>query len=281
MTEGSEVVVVEPAPAPAPARAEAGSGRLLLLCDHASNRLPSGFGGVPNDILSDHYGWDIGALGIARVVARELSARGLSGGLVRSNFSRLVIDPNRSLAAEDLIRQDLGVEMNAKIGEQERQRRISLFYEPYHRAIDDILDADREIAGGIVGVIAIHTFTPIFEGVRRQWDAGLIYDVGRKADVACASFLMAFLQGEGFCVGDNEPYPILEGDSLMLHGGRRELLGVGIEVRNDQVRVGETQEEWGGRLARGLERWLAQGEENKPNAHGTHRPDDPSLTTQA
>ena len=256
-----EVVVLEPAPAPAPARAR-GGGRLLLLCDHASYRLPSGFEGVSDALLLDHYGWDIGALGVARVVARELSA-----GLVRSNFSRLVIDPNRGLAAKDLIRQDLDIAMNADIGVEERQRRISLFYEPYHRAIDDVLDADREIAGEkiaggeiedgeIVGVIAIHTFTPRLEGVRREWEAGLIYDVARAEDVSCALFLLDFLRGEGFCVGDNEPYPPLVGDSLVRHGGERGLVGVGIEVRNDLVRVGALQEAWGVRLARGLRGWL-------------------------
>ena len=128
-----------------------------------------------------------------------------------------MIDPNRGLEAEDLIRQDLDIAMNADIGVEERQRRISLFYEPYHRAIDDILDntldnaldADGEIAGGeiageriaggeIVGVIAIHTFTPRLEGVRREWEAGLIYDVGRAEDVGCALFLLDFLRGEGF-----------------------------------------------------------------------------------
>ncbi len=244
---GEDVVVVEPA--------SRGGGRLLLLCDHASNRLPKelekGLGEVPNSILSDHYGWDIGALGIARVVARELGL-----GLVRSNFSRLVIDPNRGLAAEDLIRQDLGIEMNAEIGDEERARRIALFYQPYHKAIDAVLDADGEADGKILGVIAIHTFTPSLGGVWRKWDTGLIYDVAREEDIDCARFLMEFLRSEGFCVGDNEPYPPLAGDSLVCHGGGRGLVGVGIEVRNDLVRVGVMQEEWGRRLARGLAGWL-------------------------
>ncbi len=246
-----------------------------MLCDHASNRLPLGFGGVPEDVLSDHYGWDIGALGVARVVAHELAV-----GLVRSNFSRLVIDPNRGLEADDLIRQDLGLEMNARIGnarignarignahtgnarigDAEKRRRIALFYEPYHRAIDDLLDADE----AIVGVIAIHTFTPMLEGVRRKWEAGLIYDTGRAADAVCASFLIENLRNpnnlcnpsNGFCVGDNEPYPILAGDSLMRHGGERGLVGVGIEVRNDLVRTQATQEAWGRRLARALRGWM-------------------------
>ncbi len=260
MTEGAregyageeDVVVVEPA------RAGAGGGgghSLLLLCDHASYRIPKelgeGFGGVPEGILLDHYGWDIGALGIARVVARELGV-----GLVRSNFSRLVIDPNRGLEAGDLIRQDLGIEMNAEIGDEERARRIALFYEPYHRAIDAVLDADGDAGGEILGVIAVHTFTPSLGGVWRKWDTGLIYDVGRGDDIDCARFLMEFLRSEGFCVGDNEPYPPLAGDSLGCHGGGRGLVGVGIEVRNDLVRVGIMQEEWGRRLARGLAGWL-------------------------
>ncbi len=235
-----EVVVVEPPRA-------RGGVRLLLLCDHASYRLPSGFAGVPDRILLDHYGWDIGALGIARVVAQELSA-----GLVRSDFSRLLIDPNRGVAAKDLIRQDLGIEMNADVGDEERQRRIASFYQPYHRAIDEVLDADRKI----LGVIAIHTFTPTLGGIKRKWDTGLIYDVEQEKDVVCAEFLMKFLRQEGFCVGDNEPYPPLAGDSLVRHGGERGLVGVGIEVRNDLVRVDATQKEWGLRLASGLAGWL-------------------------
>lgn len=248
MTEGegknvTDVVVVEPPHV----QGEGGGARLLLLCDHASNRLPTGYEGVPDTILSDHGGWDIGALGIARVVARELSA-----GLVWSNCSRLVIDVNRGLRSEQLIRRDWGLAMNAGVDDAERQRRIDLFYQPYHRAIDEVLDGE----GSLLGVIAIHTFTPILRGERRKWEAGLIYDRGRAADLECASVLLEFLRGKNFCVGDNEPYPVLEGDSLAQHGEGRGLVGVGIEVRNDLVRAEATQEAWGVRLAQGLRGWL-------------------------
>ena len=70
------------------------SARWLILCDHATNVvppwMPSQSLGLTQDDLSRHIAYDIGAAGVAIRLAEHLDAP-----VVLSNFSRLVIDPNR------------------------------------------------------------------------------------------------------------------------------------------------------------------------------------------
>ena len=45
-----------------------GSGSAVLVCDHASNRIPERLGtlGLEPDLLADHIAWDPGAAEVAR-----------------------------------------------------------------------------------------------------------------------------------------------------------------------------------------------------------------------
>ena len=55
-------------------------------------------------------------------------------------------------------------------------------------------------------------------------------------------------------VGDNEPYSgALEGDTLNIHGTRRGLAHVLIEIRQDLIAQQSGVDEWVARLARVLE----------------------------
>ena len=135
----------------------------------------------------------------------------------------------------------------------QRAERISLFYAPYHREIGNFLES----SSGITFIISIHTFTPILRGQARVWDSGLIYDVERSGDVLCAAYMMSFLRSEGLSVGDNQPYPPLAGDSLARHATSRDIVGVGIEIKNNLVMDRRGQKEWGERLARGVRGWLS------------------------
>ena len=87
-------------PAPFELINEGGLGNLVLVCDHASNRVPARLAnlGLTRLQLASHIGWDSGAA----AVSRRLSAR-LDAPLVLSNYSRLVIDCNRWPAAVDSI----------------------------------------------------------------------------------------------------------------------------------------------------------------------------------
>src|SRR6056297_2285545 len=68
--------------------------RWVISCDHATNTVPPSVGGGdlglnPPD-MERHIAYDVGAAGVTRALADLLDAPA-----VLSNFSRLVIDPNR------------------------------------------------------------------------------------------------------------------------------------------------------------------------------------------
>ena len=59
---------------------------LLLLCDHARNTVPPGYGdlGVPAEQFERHIGYDIGARAVTVELARRLKAPGLPDHLFPS-----------------------------------------------------------------------------------------------------------------------------------------------------------------------------------------------------
>ena len=77
-----------------------GRSPILLICEHASNRLPSRYGtlGLAPSDLESHIAWDPGALGVAQELSRLLDAP-----LIHASVSRLVLDLNREPSAPDSI----------------------------------------------------------------------------------------------------------------------------------------------------------------------------------
>ena len=73
-------------------------GGVLVVCDHAANAFPPGYGalGLPREALERHIAYDIGAAQLARRLAARLGAPA-----VLSTFSRLLIDPNRGARRPD------------------------------------------------------------------------------------------------------------------------------------------------------------------------------------
>ena len=112
-----------------------GDTGLILLCDHASNRIPEDYGdlGVPAAQFERHIAYDIGA----RDLTLGLAAR-LGAPAVFSRYSRLLIDPNRGMDDPTLIMRisdGAVVPGNREVDEAERARRIARFHAPYHAAI--------------------------------------------------------------------------------------------------------------------------------------------------
>ncbi len=171
---------------------------LLLLCDHASNALPEGYGtlGLPAAQLARHIGYDIGAAAVTRRIAALLGAPALL-----TTFSRLLIDPNRGLDDPTLVmRLSDGaiVPGNARIDADEIERRVERYWRPYRDAVGRALE--RMSAGGSTPVvISVHSFTPSWKGVPRPWEIGVLWD----SDARLAVPLMDALRDAGFHVGDN------------------------------------------------------------------------------
>ncbi len=227
----------------------------LVICDHASNALPPGYGdlGLTPEARARHIAYDIGAAGVARRLAARLGAPA-----VLSTFSRLLIDPNR--AADDptlVMRLSDGavVPGNARADAAEIARRRDFYWRPYRDAVSAALDAALA-AGTVPAILSIHTFTPVWKGAPRPWHAGVLWDM----DGRLARPLIAALGAErDLVVGDNEPYDgALEGDTMHELGTTRGLPHALIEIRQDLVDDEKGQIDWADRLARVLAPILAE-----------------------
>lgn len=227
-------------------RLDFGSGRspLVFVCDHASNTLPEAYGtlGLGAAALADHIAYDIGAGASARALARAYGANA-----ILARWSRLLIDLNRGPDDPTLIMKLSDghiIPGNARIGAAETARRLKDFHAPYHAAIADEIANARD-AGIVPVVISIHSFTPVWKGVRRLWDVGVLWD----KDDRLARPLMAALSRAGLRVGDNEPYSgQLENDCLYTHGTMNGLPHVLIEIRQDLIGTQPQAETFASRL---------------------------------
>jgi predicted N-formylglutamate amidohydrolase len=226
---------------------------LILLCDHAGNTIPPGYGtlGLPPEQLERHIAYDIGAAAVTRGLAGALGVPA-----VMTRFSRLLIDPNRGRDDPTLIMRlsdGAVIPGNRKVGAAEREKRLGLYYEPYHRAIDDAIDHFLE-AGVTPLLLSIHSFTESWKELARPWHAGVLFG----EDARLAGPLIEALYAEGdLIVGENEPYAgQLVGDCLWQHGAGRGLANAIVEIRQDLIRDAAGQQAWGRRLCRIVERVL-------------------------
>ncbi|MDE3174681.1 MAG: N-formylglutamate amidohydrolase [Pseudomonadota bacterium] len=221
---------------------------VLLLCDHARNALPPGYGalGLPAAALERHIAYDIGARWLTHRLAERLNAPA-----VLSTFSRLLIDPNRGADDPTLVmRYSDGaiVPGNARVDAAEIDRRTRRYWRPYRDAA--LATTEAMLASGRApAIVSIHSFTPDWRGFKRPWKVGVLYD----DDARLASALLRQMAADGLDaheIGDNEPYSGgLKGDTIDAVAAARGLLNVLIEVRQDLIAAPEAAADWGDRLA--------------------------------
>ncbi len=229
---------------PPPVREE-GLDRLsdfLIVVDHAGRRIPRRLGdlGLPAAELERHIAWDIGAF----EVARRLAA-GLGAPLIAQEYSRLVIDCNRDPAVPTSIPtvgELIDIPGNVGLTDGERWSRRREIFDPYHARLRAVLDA-RLAAGRRTILVAQHTMTDVFKGVRREMHAAVLYHRDRRFAMA---LLEALRREPGLVVAENEPYFLSDATDYTVprHAEARGLLHVEIEIRQDLVREPEGQERW-------------------------------------
>ncbi len=220
--------------------------RWLVTCDHATNRVPlwvaGGDLGIASADMARHIAYDVGAAGLTRALAERLEAPA-----ILSDFSRLVIDPNRGEDDPTLVMQLYdGTIIPAKrgAGPAAVEERLARLYRPYHAALAGLAARRADTV-----IVAIHSFTPCLKGrAPRPWQVGVLHS---PVDDRLSRALIARLMAEGdLCVGDNEPYlGHLPGDSIDRHALQPRRHNTLIEVRNDLIGTPAEQAAWADRLA--------------------------------
>ncbi len=227
-----------------------GASNFVIVVDHASARIPRRLGdlGLPAAELQRHIAWDIGALAVARQVAADLDAP-----LVAQNYSRLVIDCNRNPKVSTSIpRKSEAIEIPGNIGLSDAEaaaRRVEIF-DPYHAQVSALLDA-RLAARRPTILVAQHTMTDIYHGVRRPMHGAVLYNRDRRF----AGLMLEMLRREPhLLITDNEPYFVSDETdySIPHHGEARGLPHVEIEIRQDLVADESGQREWARRVSAAL-----------------------------
>lgn len=212
-----------------------GRNALLLIADHASNRVPRCLQqlGLSEDILASHIGWDAGTADVARHLSKLLDAP-----LLLSNYSRLVVDCNRAATSpESILEESDGVQIaaNKALSDEHIASRIGTVFAPYHAAIAALLDARKDEN---IAMLSIHSFSPSLQGKERPWSIGVCYGDDPRLAHALLPELSKVTSG---LVGDNEPYSI-ENDvdySLPYHATSRGLRHVMLEIRRDKIETAQ------------------------------------------
>lgn len=222
------------------------NSRWLITVDHASNFVPAEINGGdlgldPAD-MARHIAYDVGALGCSLRLAELLDAP-----VIASNFSRLVIDPNRGEDDPTLVMHLYDgtiIPANRHIDAAEIERRKTAYYRPYHAALADLAARRDDVI-----LIAMHSFSPKLNGrAHRPWEIGVLH--APQEDRFGRALIDRLNRESGLTVGDNEPYAgHLPGDSVDKHAFQNRRLNALIELRHDQIDTPAGQHAWAERLA--------------------------------
>ncbi len=232
-------------------------GPAVLVCEHASNRIPTRLGdlGLSSHERESHIAWDPGARAVAVRLAKALDAP-----LVCSTVSRLVYDCNRPPSSPDAMRlrsETTDIPGNRNLPAQDAQARIDQIYLPFQQALDETIG---ERSGQIPSpaLITIHSFTPVYFGKPRDVEIGILH----ASDAALADAMLEAAKEHGeFRFERNQPYGPQDGvtHTLEAHGISRGLPNVMIEIRNDLIKDDRGVE----RVAHTLEQIIGQALETR------------------
>ena len=217
--------------------------RLLLLCDHASNRVPPEVSlGVDAEALQRHIAWDIGAAAVTEGLAARLCCPALLAGV-----SRLVVDCNRPLAECVVASSDgLAIPGNRQLPAAELAARHALHRQYHDRIARQIAEARPRL------LVAVHSFTPQLAAnpTARPWPIALLWNEDERA----ASLGLAALRAEPDLpgpVGANEPYSgKLLNYTMNRHGEANGLPYLCFEIRQELLETPAGQQQYAALLAR-------------------------------
>ena len=178
--------------------------KLMLTCEHASNKLPAMFKkAIPADVLETHRAYDIGAVQVFRKLVKFAKPEFYCEG----KFSRLFVDLNRTItnkAAFSDFYKELAVLSPAAAAKAKAQ--ATTYWTEYRDNVEKFvlqnigpsassgtlrkssLSLPKRTDVAIVH-LGIHSFTPVLNGKVRNTDIGILYDPARPQERAYAQVI--------------------------------------------------------------------------------------------
>lgn len=202
---------------------------IIFICDHATNLIPKELNslGLESKFLKSHIAFDIGAMNLSINLASKLKQT-----CFLSNFSRLVIDPNRDLTDSSLIPPSsfgINIPGNININSKEKSFRINNFYKPYHSELFSLVKQKMHKFKKIF-LISIHSFTQKFIGFDRGYEVGLLWNKNMNLLIP----IQRNLTRRKIHFGRNYPYSGFHFNFTIDHINKFfNLDNISIEVRND------------------------------------------------
>ncbi|MBI4826181.1 MAG: N-formylglutamate amidohydrolase [Nitrospirae bacterium] len=211
---------------------------IIISCEHGGNLVPQEYVHLfkgKEKLLNSHKGFDIGSYELAGAIAEYLGVR-----CYYSEITRLLVDLNRSLKHPNLFS-----DISRKSGSNVRADILKKYYHSYRNVIESVI-ADKIHSGKNVLHIAVHTFTPVLNGVKRNADIGLLYDPLRtKEKEFCIRLQKALsVSNPGLVVRRNYPY-LGKTDGLVTYFRKnfpqKHYLGIELEV-NQKYSLGNNKQ---------------------------------------
>jgi predicted N-formylglutamate amidohydrolase len=116
--------------------------------------------------------------------------------------TRLLVDLNRSIGHRQLFS-----EVTRSLSPAQRQEIIDRYYRPHRQSVES--EVARHIASGARVIhVALHSFTPTLDGVKRRADVAWLYDPRRPGESAFSrAWMMEFARrAPGLRLRRNYPY---------------------------------------------------------------------------
>lgn len=142
---------------------------LVLSCEHFTNTIPEEYKSLflnADKILETHRGWDIGANIILKYLENTYGITPWKG-----EVSRLLVDLNRSIGHKNLYS-----EFSKVLSRADRIAILDSYYYPYRDSFESEIIGLNPTKKQPIIHISIHSFTPIWKGLPRNADIGILYD---------------------------------------------------------------------------------------------------------
>ncbi len=161
------------------------SPSILLTCEHGGNEIPQKYRNFfknHSQLLNTHRGMDFGALKTSKSISKILAVP-----LIASQTSRLLIDLNRSPNNSAIFS-----EVSRRFSKLEKLNLMKIYYQPHHFRVRTQIEKKMDRSKRLLH-FAIHSFTPVLNGKRRNADIGILFDPKSSFEAMVAAELKSQL----------------------------------------------------------------------------------------